>query len=127
MKKSKLIKLLNQLDGDPDIVIWNGHVRDYMDIQPKLQEGSLVKETVDHYVETCRLEECRDRGDQSFQFDSDELKSIKTIARNVSWELNEYVSKQDILDKSYEEKKVFFLSPVLQGKTSYHRGGDLEY
>jgi hypothetical protein len=32
MKKSKLIEMLNRLEGDPEIKLWNGMVGDWMDM-----------------------------------------------------------------------------------------------
>ena len=41
MKKNDLIELLNGIKGNPDIVLWNGMVGDYMHIKG-LEEGDLL-------------------------------------------------------------------------------------
>ncbi|AXC39087.1 UNVERIFIED_ORG: hypothetical protein [Escherichia phage CMSTMSU] len=32
-EKNDLIKMLQEIDGNPEIVIWNGYVDDYMNIE----------------------------------------------------------------------------------------------
>ena len=44
MRKDKLIKLLQDIPGNPDVVIWNGLVGDWMDVG-ELVPTQLVKES----------------------------------------------------------------------------------
>lgn len=47
MKKDKLIKLLLSIEGNPDILLWNGYAMDWMDIKG-LEEAELVKMTKEY-------------------------------------------------------------------------------
>ena len=60
MKKNDLIKLLNTIEGNPDVALWNGFVGDYQDISKELVKGDLVKMSLDWYLEMCRIERCID-------------------------------------------------------------------
>ena len=60
MKKNKLIELLLSIEGNPDVVIWNGYVGDWMDIKA-LEKSELVKMTRDYYVKSIELKEKVDR------------------------------------------------------------------
>lgn len=44
MKKDKLIELLSQIKGNPDIYLWNGFVGDYVDVVSKFITCELVNE-----------------------------------------------------------------------------------
>ena len=58
MRKNDLIKLLQTIEGNPEIVLWNGFVGDYQNISPKLVEGDLVKKTLEYYLEHNRMVRC---------------------------------------------------------------------
>ena len=47
MKKNDLIKLLNTIEGNPDVVLWNGFVGDYQDISKELVKDDLLKISLD--------------------------------------------------------------------------------
>jgi len=52
MCKNDLIKLLQTIEGNTDIVLWNGFVGDYQDISKELVKGELVKISLDWYLES---------------------------------------------------------------------------
>jgi hypothetical protein len=98
VRKTELIKLLNKIEGNPEIMLWNGHVSDYMNIDPKLVPGTLVRYTQEHYIEMCRCERCVDLQDFTFQFSEEEIEELKTaFKQNIQWEHNDSVSQLDIL------------------------------
>ncbi len=43
MKKSKLLELINSIEGDPDILLWNGYVEDWSEERAFLDISGLVK------------------------------------------------------------------------------------
>lgn len=128
MKKSKLIEMLNALPGDPEIKLWNGMVGDWMDISPALVPSDLVKETLDHWLEMCRLEECVDRRDWTYQMPAEEIADLtKRYPKVHKWELNPYVTLDDVKKKHYNLKKIFILNAKIKGEKSYDRMGDISY
>ena len=84
MKKNDLIKLLNSIEGNPDIVLWNGFVRDYQDISKELVKGDLVKISLDWYLETCRMERCRKEKIGSINLLKMKLVSIKITIKSLN-------------------------------------------
>jgi hypothetical protein len=127
MKKSKLIELLQSIKGNPDIMLWNGIVGDVVDLKPKLVEVRLVKQTQSFYLEMCRLQDCRDRKDWSYQMPKDEVEQLIKSYKSFEYEENPYVYKEDIDKGNYQQKIVYVLDAKLTGKTSYSRSGDITY
>ena len=56
MKKSKLIDLLQNVSGDPPILLSNDLVDDWLDLDSTIHEVYLYKITFRHYVHTVELE-----------------------------------------------------------------------
>ena len=128
MKKSKLIALLNQIKGDPDIVLWNGMVGDWMDVNPKLIEGELVKQSFETAVRMYEFEKKRDKNDFDYvlpQKERDEYK--KSWRKHWKWEDNEFVTKDDIASGSYLSKRVVYIDAKKRGVHTWDRLGDIDY
>jgi hypothetical protein len=127
MKKSKLIELLSKLEGDPDILLWNGYAGDYQDIAKSIVEQPLVRMKFESYVKYIQHEQRCDRNDPTYVISDLEIPELKkSYAKDVGWELNHFAS-QDMLDKNYKSKAVYLMQPKLRGKQDYQRGGSLEY
>jgi hypothetical protein len=43
MRKNDLIKLLQEIDGNPEVSLWNGFVGDWMPISKEIEVIELVK------------------------------------------------------------------------------------
>ena len=128
MKKSKLIEMLNKLEGDPEIKLWNGMVGDWMDISTELVPSDLVKETLEHWLEMCRLEECIERKDWQYQMPKEEVERLtKNYPKLHKWELNPYITLEDVKKKHYRLKKIFILQAKVKGEKYYDRIGDISY
>jgi hypothetical protein len=128
MKKSKLIEMLNQLEGDPEIKLWNGMVGDWMDISRELVPSDLVKQSLEHWLEMCRIEECRNRRDWDYQLPAEEVARLKKDYNKVNtWELNPYVTLEDVQEKRYKLKNIYILNAKTKGVTSFDRLGDVSY
>ena len=128
MKKSKLIDLLNKLEGDPEIKLWNGMVGDWMDIDPELVPSDLVKQTLTHWLEMCRVEECITRKDWDYQMPPDEVAELtKKYPKLHQWELNPYVTLEDVQEKRYQLKKIYILNAKTKGVKTFDRQGGIEY
>lgn len=126
MRKNDLIKKLQSIKGNPEVMIWNGIVQDYLPIKDIVQQ-ELVKESKDYYLEMCRLERCRDLNDWSYQLlVSDKYSLLKNYSK-FGYEYNEYVTDEDIKEKKYLSKKVMVIDVGKTGKTYYDRIGKIEY
>ena len=127
MKKDKLIKLLLSIEGNPDILLWNGYARDWMDIKG-LKEADLVKMTKDYYVQFIEIKEKVDR--QHFDYilpESEKEKLYMSYKKDISWETNEYITHEDIKKKRYDKKRIIYIKPKLRGKNMTDRHGPIEY
>lgn len=126
MKKSKLIALLNSIEGDPDVLLWNGLVGDWMDIG-QLAEGDLVKMTLEYYLESCRLETCIDLKDWEYQLPAEEVKELTARHKKFPYEINQYVTLEDVKAKRYKIKRVQYIDAKLRGEKHTDRLGSIEY
>lgn len=128
MKKSKLIEMLNRLEGDPEIKLWNGMVGDWMDIDKELVPSDLVKQTLAHWLEMCRVEACKDRRDWDYQMPAEEVARLKKDYNKVNtWELNPYVTLEDVQEKRYSLKNIYILNAKTKGVKSFDRLGEIDY
>ena len=128
MKKSKLIEMLNRLEGDPEIKLWNGMVGDWMDIDRELVPSDLVKQTFAHWLEMCRVEECIKRKDWDYRMPAEEVAQLKKNYNKVhEWELNPYVTLEDVQEKRYSLKNIYILNAKPRGVKSFDRLGDIDY
>lgn len=129
MKKNDLIKILQNLKGNPEIVLWNGMVQDYMHIDPDIQEDFLFKYTWEGMQEACRLDRCRDLRDMSFQFTEEETKELRECyLRHHKWEFNRYMTEEDCGPGGWhKKKKVLIIQPKLRGETSFDRIASISY
>lgn len=127
MRKNDLIKLLSDIDGNPEIVLWNGYTQDFMKVD-RLVESDLVKMTKLHFLEMLRLEKCVDVKDWSAQLTDEEVKhGLECYRKNYEWEVNEYVTTDDIQSKRYQRKRVVYINAKLRGKTMFDRLGEVRY
>ena len=127
MRKNDLIEILQRVPGNPEVVLWNGYVGDYMHIAGVV-ESDLVKMTESHYLETCRLEACVDQRIWDFQFSQDELDRLKKSYRKVcNWETGEFVTQRDIDSERYKRKRVLYINAKLRGETHHDRLGAVSY
>ena len=116
MRKNDLIALLRNMEGNPEIMLWNGYTSDFMNVGG-LVEGDLVKQTWEHYVEMCRLQDCSDRKDWNYQYGPDDIAEIKkSYAKHVEWEVNPYVSLEDVKEKQYRKKRIVYVNAKRRGK-----------
>lgn len=127
MKKNDLIELLNGIKGNPDIVLWNGMVGDYMHIKG-LEEGDLVKQSFAHYENMCELDLCRKANNFDYNPTPEESAQVKVdYRRYVDWQTNPYVTTEDIKTKRYIKKRVVYIEAKLRGVKTFDRSGSIEY
>lgn len=119
--------MLQGVKGNPEVLLWNGVVGDYMHID-KPVEGDLVKIDKDYFLETCRLAECRELGDWNHQLSPEEIKDCEKSYKDChGWEDNQFVTEEDIKERHYRKKRVLYLQPKLRGVTTHDRLGSISY
>lgn len=127
MRKDQLIKLLQEIKGNPEVVLWNGYVGDYMHID-NLVKSDLVKIDKKYWIESVRLEECIDRGDFTYQLPEHEVKElIRRHENEIQWEFNQYVTEEDIDRNRYKHKRVVFIQAKKRGVKTFDSVGIIEY
>lgn len=126
MKKNDLIKLLQGIEGNPEVMLWNGYVNDFMKVGG-VSERDLVKMTFEHYAEMCRLKDCSDLQDWNHQHTAEDLANLQQHYKKHEWEHNPYVYKEDIAAKHYKKKRVVYINAKLRGKTMSDRLGSVSY
>ncbi len=117
MKKNDLIKKLQQIQGNPDIVLWNGLVGDYMDIG-NFVEDYLTKYTKEFYKKVVLMEEPTTTQEE-----------IETYYRKLPYEYNQHISLDNYSGEYaiYKKKRVVFIDAKKKGKTYFDRIGNVRY
>ena len=132
MKKSKLIELLNGIEGDPDVMIWNGYADDFNPIAA-VEQDILYKESVEHLIRCLKHEYCLDK--KCFDLNEDETNTIIEQAKHLHKKReyglpNPYVIESEKYNWYQKKtKKVVTIVPKMIGKTNHgrHKYEDVNY
>lgn len=109
-----------------DVLLWNGMVGDWMDIN--LVSGDLVKMTEKSYLEANLHERMRDEKNWEYEFSSEELADLRKMYRKVcKWETNQFVTEEDIKAGRYKRKQVLYVDGKPRGVSTFDRLGSIEY
>jgi len=120
MKKSEMIKVLNEIKGDPEILIWNGLAEDYMKIS-SIKSDFLYKEDDKFTLNILNLE----RVEQGLL----PLEELPVQYKKKEWEfVNGFYSKRDI-PKYYQKKTkpIGMIHCYLRNKSLSGRFGTIKY
>lgn len=130
MRKNKLIDILNQIEGNPDILLYNGFVDDFMDFNIATKPSVLVKHSLEFiHKRLCYTFQTRNSRLPSEAENQVLLNKAKNLSKKEEWEFpNEFVT-QDEAGSWYGNrmKKVFMIEAKLRNKKCYGRAGSLEY
>jgi hypothetical protein len=129
MKKNKLIELLQNIKGNPDIKMWNGLVEDWMDIG--IVKGELVKRCEEHIRWSIEAE--WKQNNKSWEIPADVQQHldeiIKQQVREEEWEFpNPYLDEE--AEKRWygkRKKKVVLIDAKPRNKTYADRLGKISY
>lgn len=127
MRKNDLIKMLENIKGNPEVMLWNGFVKDCTSVSKNIIPFDLVKMNKDYFLKTCELEEQINRKDWDYSLSDDKVKDCINSYKDYTWEVNQYVTEQDIQEKRYNKKTVILLQAKIEGKKYYDRLGTMEY
>ena len=119
MRKNDLIKLLNNIEGNPDVVLWNGMVEDYMHID-KPERIPFRRMSVKRSLKYINYERVKDGKPEMSLNELKECISKGTAARD------DYIisDRNDIYD---ECKPMIVLQGKSRCKTVYDRIGKISY
>lgn len=126
MKKNDLIKKLQAIKGNPDIVIWDGLVCDFMHIG-EIQHTELFKQCFEHVKMICSYRYGENGHVLKDVPPTDE--EIKEMMKSRTWEFpNPYADAKTRKEWYGKNKKtIFMLVPKLRGKTYQDRLGNISY
>lgn len=132
MKKSELIKKLNEINGDPEVLVWNGFVGDYQKVSSSVEETILFKECTDSIFKNLVFEEMKNR--KSFDELPEDLMvklraEAKEYASKREWELRNLHFDDETAKRVYgkNKKKVVILELKNRGKEAFDRLGTFSY
>ncbi len=130
MRKQDLINKLQTIPGNPEVMLWNGVVQDFVPIG-NIGSHSLVKITKEWFVRCIRNEEYLNGLDPDNPKNCFTAKSsdeeLEKLYNREKYELNGFVYNDDIKEKRYKKKNIVFIDAKITGKKSYGRGFDIDY
>ena len=127
MKKSKLIELLNNIKGNPDIIFYNGFVEDWQDLSSQLVESRLVKRSLSNWIYYIELEEQVRRKDFNHKLSEERVKELTSLYKEVEWEENHRISDEAVKRGDYKSKRVYYLQSKIRGVSTFDRMGNINY
>lgn len=116
MKKNKLIELLENIPGNPDVVFWNGYVEDWQNIDSDLQIHEMKRDILDKSKYKIILEQ------EAIEYN----KVIKTDEEFEQWYKNNKYSDWKINNVYHnpcakiQKKKVVVLQVNERGKKDFN-------
>jgi hypothetical protein len=121
MKKSKLIELLEQVEDDSEILLWDYHNNDYQDITPYFTKQQLARASFEAYVNFIEEERKQLHGDH-YTLTNDEFEYLKTLyAEQYGWEINPWVTEEDIQGDIFKVKNAYILNALQREKIIHER------
>lgn len=127
MRKNDLIKKLQAIKGNPDVVLWNGMVGDWMPIG-EITESYLTRCSKNYYVRAVEAEMKIKKKDWNFVLPEEEKTRLeKSHAKNNPWEHNEWVTQEDVDAKRQQVKNIIYINAKPRGIKTFDRLGGLEY
>lgn len=113
MKKNDLIKMLQGIDGNPDVLLWNGFVGDWQDFSRDLHRAQLHKIPFAEYKRLCIAE-------GSALSNEDLRRNWKIACRWRLWRLSDFTCES-------QKKPVVLLSTKDRGVKTFDRLGSISY
>lgn len=122
MRKNKLLEILNNIPGNPEIHLWNGFVGDYQPIK-ELVKVDLYKLSFKGYKERVNLQ--RMLRDKLPAYSDEEIKQLYNKHKIGQWELFSYYPPS--IEDGYCKKSVYLVEAKTTGKSTVDRLGPLHY
>lgn len=119
MRKNKLIELLQAIDGNPEIVLWNGFAGDYQHIDPKFVESLLVKDCKEFVKSMVEYQTKKPLSEER----------LNEICKKRKWQLPNPFVEEELYKEWYgkNQKRVIIINPKLRGEQTFDRLGTISY
>ena len=123
MRKMALIKLLESIKGNPEVVLWNGFVGDWQSIDQNIEQIKLVKHSRE-FLEFTINHQNTELGLPPLSEDE-----ITARVKEEEWDLpNQFVEPERLNDwYGSRRKRLVVLSGKARGKSTWDRLGTIEY
>lgn len=137
MRKNDLIKMLESIKGNPEIMLWSSLVGDVVPISSKMEEVELYKDSLEYkqkvyeneYILSLKNGELTDLPDETEFYEK--LKSLRQEAeaayKKEKYEYRLYMNEKLIKSGTLKKKKVVVMQPRIVGKSSWDRFGEIKY
>ena len=122
MRKNTLIKKLQEIKGNPEVMLWNGLVGDFVPVG-KIGSETLVKMSKEYWKSAVRNEECIDGSEPSTDESLDNLYEC----HHNKYEYDPDVSEDEIKSRKFLGKSVVYIDTKLTGKKFLDRLGSIDY
>lgn len=120
MRKNDLIKMLNEIEGNPEIVLWNNQVGDWMHIEkPKIFKFNRLKKSFK--IDSINLE--RKFIDNLPELTEEEKKNIK----NDEFVFGDGNRWNVLKTENFEHTNRIVLQGKSRGIKTFDRQGSIEY
>ncbi len=127
MRKNDLIKMLQGIKGNPEVLLWNGMVGDWMHISG-VHKSYLARYTKQYWIQSIENEECIKRKDWDYKLpDGDVVELARRYSKTCQWESNNFITKEDIDEGRAQYKTVLYLDAKKRGVSTFDRLGSVEY
>ena len=121
MRKNDLISILQEIEGNPEVVLWNGFVEDYMHLDRPVQ-GTLYKMKRDVYEKFLTVERA-ERGRSAIITEQDRKKYSE-----IPYEYFECNPEfEGAKERMYKKKNVIWITTKNRNKKLWDRNGGYEY
>ena len=137
MRKNDLIKMLESIKGNPEIMLWSSLVGDVVPISSNMEEVELYKDSLEYkqkvyeneYILSLKNGELTDLPDETEFYEK--LKSLRQEAeaayKKEKYEYRLYMNEKLIKSGTLKKKKVVVMQPRIVGKSSWDRFGEIKY
>ncbi len=122
MRKSEIMALLDNIDGDPEIMLWNGLVNDYMPIK----EVCLLYLYMPDPKKIRAISDKQRTADNKSPLSDDEFEIVKKRWSIKGWELKTCQREIDMVCSIFR-KPVIMLYAGRRNKVNHSRNGDIRY
>ena len=130
MRKNKLIELLQAIEGNPDMFVYNGLVDDIQPIKNMkdvLITDKLYKPSYDYILTGLKMDWCNYH--HTYDIPSTVLEELECKAKlqhkHIEWEEhNPHYGTSDIYSRS---KNICIIQPSAAGKSTFDRLGSTDY